>query len=96
MRSIRSLVLGTATAAAAVMVASPANAAIVLCYYNGPGDPACPQTNANVNVDTVTGSTVLPVRPAVSFTVTVRVVVPVWFVTGVAVNVQPMPVSSEK
>jgi len=58
MRCIRSLVLGTATATAAMLMSSPANAAIVLCYYNGPGDPACPQTNANVNVDTVTGNTV--------------------------------------
>jgi hypothetical protein len=60
MRKIRSLVLGTvsATAAATLFGASPANAAIVLCYYNGPGTPACPQTNANVNVDTVTSNTV--------------------------------------
>jgi hypothetical protein len=57
MRKIRSLVLGTvsATAAATLFGASPANAAIVLCYYNGPNSPACPATTANVNVDTVTG-----------------------------------------
>jgi hypothetical protein len=58
MSSIRSLVLGTGLATAAALVATPANAAIVLCYEVGSDTPACPTTDSNVNVDTVTGNTV--------------------------------------
>lgn len=58
MKILRNLALGAAVGCAAMLAASPANAAIVLCYYNGPGDPACPATDANVNVDTVTALTV--------------------------------------
>ena len=55
MPSIRSLVLGTATAAAAMLVATPASAAIVLCYEVGNDTPQCPATDSNVNVDNTTG-----------------------------------------
>ena len=58
MKSFRNLALGATVASAALLAASPANAAIVLCYYNGPNTPACPATDSNVNVDTVTGNTV--------------------------------------
>lgn len=58
MKILRNLALGATVGCAAMLTASPANAAIVLCYYNGPNTPACPQTNANVNVDTVTGNTI--------------------------------------
>ena len=57
MKTFRNLAIGTATAtaAAALLGATPANATIQLCYVTGNDIPQCAQTTSNVNVNTEQG-----------------------------------------
>jgi hypothetical protein len=55
MKNLRFLALGASASAAAMFVASPANATIALCYYTGNDVPQCAATDSNVNVDNTQG-----------------------------------------